>query len=286
MEILRIPPYELSARIAVEQENTAYPVIIRDLGDSSVSTLTLASDSSGYLYVPLSADYDASYEIDVYQDVTYVDVVRPYVDPKTKGTTASEIAEYAKHEELARAIIDSVVIEGFYYKKKVIQTTGTGADYIPLWVDAKEIFRVYENNNLVTSRTYEITPDKTAITQSYSGTVNRLESAPLVLPASPSDIEDAGVIGTFSAFPKTYDYTFVLGVGHKRVPEDIVRATELLVEDIACGKLDYYKRYIADYNTDQFKIKFDGKVFDGTGNIIVDKILSKYVKSVRFIGAL
>lgn len=286
MEILRIPPYDLSARIAVEQENTAYPVIIRDLGDSSVSTLTLASDSSGYVFVPLSSDYDASYEIDIYQDTTYVDVVRPYVDPKTKGTTASEIAEYARNEELARAIIDSIVDEGFYYKKKVLQTTGTGADYIPLWVDAKEVLRVYENNILITSRTYEITKDGTAITQTYDGTVNRSESAPLVLPASPSDIEDFGVIGSFSAFPKTYDYTFVLGVGHKRIPSDIVRATELLVEDIACGKLDYYKRYISDYNTDQFKIKFDGKVFEGTGNLVVDKILSKYVKSVRFLGVL
>ena len=286
MEILRIPPYDLTARIAVEQENTAYPVIIRDLGDSSVSTLTLASDSSGYIFVPLSGDYDAAYEIDVYQDTTYVDVIRPYVDPKTKGTTASEIAEYAKHEELARAIIDSVVTDGFYYKKKVIQTTGTGADYIPLWVDAKEIFKVYENNNLMTLSNYEITADGTAITHTYDGTINRRESAPLVLPASPSDIEDFGIIGSFTAFPKTFDYTFVLGVGHKRIPADIVRATELLVDDIACGRLDYYKRYIADYNTDQFKIKFDGKVFDGTGNIIVDKILSNYVKSVRFLGVL
>jgi len=60
----------------------------------------------------------------------------------------------------------------------------------------------------------------------------------------------------------------------------------LLVEDIKCNNLDYAGRYIKDYNTDQFKIKFDDRVFEGTGNMIVDKILSKYAKSIRIIGVL
>jgi hypothetical protein len=60
----------------------------------------------------------------------------------------------------------------------------------------------------------------------------------------------------------------------------------MLVEDIDCGKLDYYKRYISDYSTDQFKIKFDNKVFEGTGNVLVDKILSKYYKSITRLGVL
>jgi hypothetical protein len=283
MEILRIPPYNTNAKVFVDDPLTEYPVIVRD---HSVQTLTLTSDADSYVTVPLSPDFDNSYEIDVYERTTYVDVIRPYVDPKTKGATASEIAEYAKHEELARAIIDSIVREGFYYKKKAIETTGTGADYIPLWADAHKVLAVYENNVLVTDRTYEITKDKTAITQSYTGLLNRDESSPLVLPASQSDIEDFGIIGSVNAFPKTYDYTFILAVGHKVVPQDIVRATELLVDDIACGKLDYYKRYVSDYGTDQFKIKFDGRVFEGTGNLVVDKILSKYVKVIQTLGVL
>jgi len=74
--------------------------------------------------------------------------------------------------------------------------------------------------------------------------------------------------------------------GYKKLPSEIVRATELLIEDIACGRLDYYKRYIVDYNTDQFKIKFDPGVFEGTGNILVDKILSKYLKPIITLGVL
>jgi hypothetical protein len=128
--------------------------------------------------------------------------------------------------------------------------------------------------------------DRTAITQKYDGTVNRSEGAPLLLPASASDIQDYGIIGPGTAFPRSYDYTFVLGVGYKTIPSDIVRAAELLVEDISCGKLDYYKRYVSEYNTDQFRIKFGSQVFDGTGNLVVDKILSKYLKSIQTLGVL
>ena len=59
-----------------------------------------------------------------------------------------------------------------------------------------------------------------------------------------------------------------------------------MVDDLSCGRLDYYKKYVSDYSTDQFKLKFDSMVFEGTGNIIVDKILSKYAKSIRKLGVL
>jgi hypothetical protein len=285
MEILRVPPYNTVARIGVENPSTSYPVIVRDLADNSVTTLTITSNADSEVLVQLPQEYDNSYQVDIFTDSTYVDITRPYVDPKTKGTTLSEIGEYAKHEELARAIIDSIVDGGFYYRKKVFETSGLGADYIPLWIDGKKILSVYENNVLVTDRGYEITADKTAITQSYTGTLNRDDAAPNLLPGAGSDMQDYPLFyGT--AFPKNYDYKFVLEVGYKTLPGDLVRATELLIEDIACGKLDYYKRYIADYNTDQFKIKFDGQVFEGTGNLLVDKILSKYVKPIKTIGVL
>ena len=61
---------------------------------------------------------------------------------------------------------------------------------------------------------------------------------------------------------------------------------KLLIDDLKCGKLDYYKRYVTSYNTDQFKIQFDKMMFDGTGNMIVDKILEKYKKNITKIGLI
>lgn len=291
MEILRVPPYDLHVDVKVESPSTSHTYYVEDLVDHSIPfSGEILSTSNSTVTVDLPHEFDGSYYINAEGHEEYVDVVRPYVDPTTKGTTSSEIAAYAKQEEIARAIIDSVIPEGFYYKKYVLQTTGLGSDYIPLWVDAKKILKVYENNVLVydvdstSDMVYEITTDSTAITKSYVGQLNRLESAPNTLPAASSDVIGSGSVS--GVFPKTYDYTFILAVGYKNVPSDITRATEMIIDDIACGKLDYYTRYVAAYDTDQFKLKFDKQVFEGTGNIIVDKILSKYAKSITTVGVL
>lgn len=292
MEILRVPPYDTTVDIQVEDASTEYPVIIRDMVDFSFTTATITSDSEGILNVDLPSKYDGEYEVQVYDNEYYYKVVRPYVDPNTKGTNATEIAAYTKNEEIARAIIDSVIREGFYFEKKVIETSGLGADYLPLWIDAKKILQVYENNVLIYDssepenyeRNFEITADKTAIVQSSLQPVNRKEGASLILPISSSDMDAIAYYDL--TFSRNYDYKIVVESGYKNVPSDIVKATELLVEDLSCGKLEYYKRHATSYSTDQFRIQFDPNMFEGTGNIIVDKILSKYAKSIRKLGVL
>ena len=83
-----------------------------------------------------------------------------------------------------------------------------------------------------------------------------------------------------------YDYIFQLEQGYKVVPNDIKDATLMLINDIKCGKLDYYKRYIVNYSTDQYKIQIDKSSLEGTGNILVDKILDKYKTSISKPGVL
>lgn len=277
--------------------STAVTINVTDLGDSSLAMdavqATTTSASKVTISVPLK--YDADYKVQVYSGHTtpasanlifedFYEVRRPYTDPNTKGTTATEIAAYATDEQLARAIIDSIVDDGFYYTKKDILATGNGSDFIAVWDKVVKINSVYENNVLVTSKTFELTKDGSAITQTYTGELNRSESAPVLLPASSSDYTE--LIYGYTGFPREYDYRISADVGYVNVPSDIKRAVELLVEDISCGRLDYYKRYIGAYNTDQFRIQFDKAVFQGTGNILVDKILEKYKKPVTRPGVL
>lgn len=297
MELLRLAPHDdLTLTFVVPEwytQETNFYIRVTDLSDLSEVVTDHTGEAGDSFSYTLSSKYDSNYriefdsvngqEIPIYDDTT--ELVRPYVVPSTLGETASEIAEYTKYEEIARAVIDSVIPEGFYYKKKTLEVVGLGADYIPLWWDAKRILAVYENNELVTDRTYEITRDKTAITEVATDRVNRNEQAPLVLPAAGSDLVDAN-LPPLRGFPNGYDYKFVLEVGYPTVPSDIVRAATLLIDDIKCGRNDYYQRYISAYNTDQFRLQFDSRVFEGTGNIIVDKILSKYAKSITRLGVL
>lgn len=292
MQILRVPPYNLTVTLDVSSASTEYEYTIVDMADLSNTVGEVISSTDSKVVIPLSSKYDTQYKITVDGEDTYVDVVRPYVDPNEHGSTASEISAYAQNEELARAIIDSVCDVEFYYKKRVVETTGLGLDYLPIWLDAKEVIKVYENNVLLYDASdlensvsaYEIIADGSAVTMTYSDAINRDEAARILLPASPTDIAELDY--SARGFPKGWDYRITFEVGYHKVPQDIKRATELLIHDIDCGKLDYYKRYIGSYNTDQFRIQFDKAVFEGTGNLLVDKILDKYRKPIEFVGVL
>jgi hypothetical protein len=298
MEILRVSPYaEVPVNFAIPAGivDADITVTITDMADLSILTSTFTESSSGELIeISLPGKYDSSYRVEIIadlgtldeqilQDETY-EIVRPYVDPSTKATTATDIASYALNEEIARAIIDSIVPEGFYYKKKVLHFEGSGSDFLPIWDDVKKVLSVYENNVLIEDRQYEVTSDKTAIVEKSVDNINRAESAPLVLPAAASDSLDPQFV--YRGFGRGWDYLITVEYGHTTVPSDIIRATEMLIHDLECGKLDYYKRFISSYNTDQYRIQFDKGLFEGTGNIIVDKILSKYTKSITKIGVL
>jgi hypothetical protein len=304
MDLLRIAENIVTDKIVYnfdipgEYTDETFGLVVTDLSDLSTTTEHISGSSGDSVIVNFSAKYDNSYRVQLYSDIDNaeiydetINIVRPYINPNDFGQTASEISSSIANEELARAIIDSVIPQGFYYKKETYETVGLGADYLPLWVDAKKILKVYENNILVfdseldvNTNVYEITKDKTAIIQEYSGPINRTESAPILVPSSQSDLLD--IKFGYRGFPKSFDYRLVLETGHTSVPSDIARATKVLMEDLSCGKLEYPKRYVSAYNTDQYKVQFDKRVFEGTGNLIVDKILSKYAKSITRLGVL
>jgi hypothetical protein len=323
MQILRLPPYPVSITYTVPEPQTSYVFVIEDVENQDITQEAILSTSQSKVTfeLPVSfSKYDKSYSLAIYEEISEgvvsdepvvednLEIVRPYVDPTTLGTTATEIAQYTEYESLARTIIDNIT-GGFYNKKTYLETVGQGTDYIPLWERTNKILKVYENAELVYNVddedgpalsvwNYLITKDKTAITKdpvAYTDAINRAERKKSGMFVAPSDsfalfdTEDSGNIYTISggvAFNEGYDYLFLLETGYKVVPYDIQDATKMLIEDIKCGKLDYYKRYITSYNTDQFKIQFDKKILDGTGNILVDKILSKYIQSITKIGVL
>jgi hypothetical protein len=328
MNILRLPPYPLSVTYSVPAASTDYVVLIKD-SDRDITRVEEVVESSNASKVVFElpayfSKYDESYQIEIYEavytsgvtdpelgDIVVEDnlnIERPYIDPKTLGTTATEIAEYEGYESLARAIIDSVV-GGFYYETSYIETVGQGTDYIPLWEKPYKILKAYENAELVYDVdnadgpalgdwNYIITKDKTAITKDPVAAVdamNRSERKPaqMSLAASDSvfmfDTEDSGNTLTVQpgvVFPQGVDYIFLLETGYKVVPIDIQDATMMLINDIKCGKLDYYKRYVTSYSTDQYRIQFEKGMFEGTGNLLVDKILDRYTTNIGKPGVL
>jgi hypothetical protein len=323
MEILRIPPYPISVEYTVPTATTSYFLVIES-NDRNEELLDVAVTSNASSVVTRTladtfSQYDDNYAVTIYEkngasrgDVVVEDnleITRPYVDPNSLGTTATEIAEYTEHEKLARQIIDSYVPGGFYFKTEWIQTVGQGTDYMPLWTRGYKVLKVYENAELVydvddadgpalDSYDYSITKDKTAILRDPTSGVdewNRAERKParMAIAASDSlswfDTADSANIQTFTggvSFAEGVDYMFYIESGYKVVPNDIKDATNMLIDDIKCGKLDYYKRYVDSYRTDQFTIQYNKSMMQGTGNLLVDKILDKYVNAITRPGVL
>jgi hypothetical protein len=303
MEIMRVPPYPLTTTWNLPIANYTYVQYVEDLIDHSVVETEVTSDANGVVEYVLPLEkvqfdrkflmrfYDTEHEHILYEE--NLDVIRPYVDPSKLGTTASEIAEYQMLELVARSLIDTYVNDGFYNHKQIVQAVGQGTDYFSLWDDTNRVLKAYENNVLVydvdtpddNMYDYIVTLDNSAIQRVVNDNYNRAESTPGTYLPAYGDLGNVGSSRTVD-FPKGYDYTFILDTGFKAIPADVEYATKVLIEDLKCGKLDYYKRYVTGYNTDQFRIQFDKSVLDGTGNMLVDKILDKYVMTIVKPGIL
>ena len=304
MQVLRLPPYPISITYDVPNAYANYLIVIESPDFTEIEDEVTSNGSKKVSYV-LDNDYvkyDGSYTLTIYEDESTggdivvqdsLEIYRPYANPNDLATTATEIAEYKKQEFLARSIIDAVLEEGFYYKKKTTEHVGLGTDYVPLNYRSHKVYQdniLWYNSSLATPAifgvTYKLSDNGTAIIKDVPGEeYNRSEQAPLFLPTAQSDW--LGPIGYGNSFDNQSDFTFVLETGYKVVPLDIKEATLMLMDDIRCGKLDYYKRYVTTYNTDQFKLQFHKSILDGTGNLLVDKILSKYISDSRVkIGVL
>ena len=298
---------------------------VAELTEIEESVTSNASKKITYSLTDDFVKYDKSYALTIYEDggssgATLVrgdivvednlEIMRPYVDPTALATsgTATDIALYQGYENLARAIIDAAV-GGFYYDRTYLEVVGQGNDYLPLWKKTHKILKVYENSQLVydvddaegpelIDYTFVITKDKTAITKDpleSTDSINRAERRYARIPLGFSDsismfdTEDSGHTQTVVpgvAFPEGADYILLAETGYKVVPYDIQDATLMLIDDIKCGRLDYYKRYVKNYSTDQFKIEYGKGFTEGTGNILVDKILDKYKETIIRPGVL
>ena len=285
----------------VPDANTAYDLYIEDLIDHSVETQAVTSNASSqitYEITQAKAIFDRKFLFRILDTDggivldSNLDVLRPYIDYRTLGTTASEIEEYKMLELVARSLIDAVVTDGFYNNKHIVEVNGSGADYMPIWEDLNRVLKVYRDNVLIydvdtpedNEYEYRVTLDNSSIIRVENDKYNRFQAAPLSLPLAGGDI--AHLVGDAVAFPDYADFLFVLDIGYRVVPPDVEYATKLLIEDLKCGKLDYFKRHVSSYGTDQFKIQFSKQSLEGTGNMIVDKILSKYARTITKIGMI
>jgi len=256
MQILRLPPYPISITYTVPDASTPYVFVIDDVENQSITQETVTSTAGSKVTLELPVEfskYDKSYSLAIYEEIS-------------DGVLGDE-AVVEDNLDITRPYIDPASL-------------GVTATEIAQYTEQENLARTIIDNitgGFYNKKTYLETvgqgTDYIPLWERTNKILKVYENAELVY-----DVD--------SADGPALDYIFLLETGYKVVPYDIQDATRMLIEDIRCGKLDYYKRYVTSYNTDQFKIQFDKKILDGTGNILVDKILSKYTKSIVKLGVL
>ena len=255
-------------------------------------------------------------------DLVFVDtltIMRPYVDYSLLGDTEEDLEEAKTYEAIARAIINAIT-GGFLYQRQTVETVGLGNDYLSIPFRLNKLVSVHENDVLIFDafpsdpewkniRDFAITPDRGAITIVLDGTgYNRLQGRPVNGRRGASDsftkyntndspnFQDMPYdsknfsyqMGGSPMFPVNYDYVVTVETGWPIIPQDIKQATMLLINDLKCNNLPYINSYIREYESDQFTLKFERDIFlsDKTGNRIVDRILSAYVRPIYRLGVL
>jgi hypothetical protein len=325
MDISRVPPFPLSVTYSGLVEGQAYIfTVLNEYGQNLWDTGTIG-DAQLEITVELPdyfSRYDADYRVEIYEMGSYPDPIiygplvvvdtlsirRPYIDVVSSLTSPDEIAEAEEYEAVVRAIIDAHT-DGFSFKRSMLDLTGNGSDFLPIMHRMTKVVRVYENNVLVYDvenedpdwsniTEYSISRDRTSIIESVSGEVNKYESKPFKGREVGSDSFTTADYPyeaptkvfpetTWASFPDGWDYSIVIEHGYPVIPQDIQKAAKMLYADLKCGNIQYRNSYIKEYESvNQFKIKIDERSMNGTGNILVDNILSKYPKMITGIGVI
>jgi hypothetical protein len=290
MEVLRInggiPTALFSGLVPNSLYTLEYSDILTDVVVSASATANATGEVS-FLLDEKYASYDAVLDANVYDYLdevvvaTNIDVVRPYTNISTLATDLNKtVAQVKEMERIARYIIDSEVSQGFGYVRKEKEIVGNGSDYLVVNEKINKLYKVYENGTLL----YDSTSDNNEITFAISK--DKTSVVPLHEESNKTEYPQVWRDRYLSrAFSDGYDYVIDADFGYKVVPQDIQEATRLLCSDISSDNMKYLNKYIESFDNDDFKIKFAKNFNASTGNLVVDRILTKYKNNIR-IGVL
>ena len=296
MIIYRIPGQSTSIDVSVPVlAGTQLHVVIESTEDNAPYVLLSAYTATAGDYV-LSVDlkqymsYDCDLTVSVFEDdgnqlaEIAVSIVRPYSVPDD-SLTEEEKKLFWKQEQISRFIIDSIT-GGFYSKRKLIEYESYGGDALPMRGGVTRLYRAWVNGVQIPETDtdwFKISPDGSSIIIKNGNISHGRDTSPRM---NPSDYMSTGGLGWYrrGSFPESYDYVFDVSYGYRNVPQEIALASQLLIESGQCTD-EYLNRYIAEYSTDQYKIKYNAAAFVSTGNRQVDMILSGFVKASGNINA-
>lgn len=285
MEILRLPETtSIYVDLTMPSASSQYVMQYEDLltgesfsasatsGTSRVARFTLNSKYLTYSVNLFANVYDSSENIVL---STGIDVVKPYCDITTVKTKLGiTTAQAIEAEKVARRIIEAEA-GTFQFVRKLKEVMGMGIDYLPIDERIVTIYQMWENGEIIFIKDdnsydqYSISVDKSSIVLDDE-IQNKVEYSKVW--------RDRNYATTFCP---GCDYLIDGSFGYQVIPSDIQEACEILMQDLVQGNTRYFSRNIVEFDNQEFKIKFAPGASMGTGNLIVDKLLTRYKNRIR-----
>lgn len=172
-------------------------------------------------------------------------------------------SQIADLEVLIRTLFEVITGQKFGLEYGTVFFNGSGSSMIGLPKRAIEV-KPYESSNSISSHGWtNITND---------GWV--LRAAPRSSWISKFD-EDYSVSNR-AAFRADRNYSLTGLWGYHSPPEDIVLAAKILASDYGCEQSLWRDRWIKSMRAADWRVEFDSRAYQLTGNVKVDQILDKY----------
>lgn len=280
MEIVRLAEStSVDAKFFVPTSLEVYTLEYEDLDSSEVFSASAMSDARRYVTFELDSKYmtySGNLLASVYDNLGNlkitdgIDVVKPYCDiTKVQSKLGLNPAQATEAERVARKIIEAEAGSFQFYRDKK-ELIGMGIDYLPINTRVVKLYYMWENGELIYDyqdpdlQGYSISIDKTSIVPSENK--NKIEYKVVWNDRHLSS----------PAFRSGSNYVIDADFGYQAIPTDIQEACEILMQDLVSDSLRYYNRNIIEFDNLEFRIKFAEGMSGGTGNNMVDNLLSKY----------
>lgn len=197
-------------------------------------------------------------------------------------------------ESAVRNIINAHTGQSFGFGTKTIVVEGNGETALRLPERAVEITGFSTLTDNLDPRAVIITSDGWYLKKAWANSLSQIESDSfywngwdVVNDAAPGEPGyEKGYHGHVisppgSAHPTKWrnDYPFKITgkFGYKVIPAPVKEAAKLLINDYACSEALYRDRYIDAIKAADWRIEFNSRAWDSTGNVRADQLLSEYV---------
>jgi len=252
---------------------------------AGVYTITYGQQASGIYILNSAGKHRADFTYTIsgtsYTQSQYINVYTPYADIDTFFTDHPDLEtdyyeKFDKMEKRVRNIINTFCGQSFdYYPNKYIEISGSGKNLMHLPYPINTLRKVTANTG---------DEDQIVIHDSTDATLNNIEkskephnfNSSYYIQFKRSFLDSVQTIIYSSKFDEGDDYKIEADFGWRYVPDNVIQAADLLLEDMMNGDSDYRRHGIKSVDMDILKYDTKDSFYESTGNIDADVLLMDY----------